>query len=59
MATGTARPYADERVVSAARALKVPPRVSSLVELAGADDLSRIGAALIRASTDRAAHGEP
>jgi hypothetical protein len=46
-----ARPYADERVRDAARQLGLPHTEKSLSELARSDDLSTLGAALIRATS--------
>lgn len=45
-----ARPYADARVVAAAKELTLPHTTRGLCDLAGTDDLSTIGAAMIRAT---------
>lgn len=45
------RPYADDKVRAAARDIGIPHSVRSLVELAGSQDLSVLGAALIRADS--------
>ncbi|HEX7354033.1 MAG TPA: endonuclease [Mycobacteriales bacterium] len=42
------RPYADQRVLDAARAAGLPHTVRGLANAAGTDDLSAVGAALIR-----------
>ncbi|MEJ5944027.1 endonuclease [Pseudokineococcus basanitobsidens] len=42
------RPFADERATDPARALGLPHDAAGLAELAGSDDLSRVGAALVR-----------
>jgi hypothetical protein len=47
-----ARPFADDRVVEGAKALRLPHSTPSLTRLAGSDDLSRLGAALVDASLD-------
>jgi endonuclease III len=44
------RPYVDEKVRDAARGLDLPSSTQALRDLAGTDDLSRLGAALIRAA---------
>jgi hypothetical protein len=45
------RPYADDRVRDAARALGLPHTERGLTELARSNDLSILGAALIRATS--------
>jgi endonuclease III len=45
------RPYADDRVRAAARELRLPHTAPGLGKLAGSDDLSTLGAALIRAAS--------
>jgi len=47
-----ARPFVDDRVVDGAKALGLPHSPPSLVRLAAADDLSRLGAALVDAALD-------
>ncbi|GAB3683783.1 HhH-GDP family DNA glycosylase [Angustibacter aerolatus] len=47
------RPYTDDRVSKAAQQLDLPTGADALAELAGTDDLSRLTAALVRASLDR------
>ncbi|GAA2037544.1 endonuclease [Pseudokineococcus marinus] len=42
------RPFADERATDPARALGLPHDADGLAELAGTDDLSVVGAALVR-----------
>ncbi|MEJ5914267.1 endonuclease [Pseudokineococcus sp. 1T1Z-3] len=42
------RPFLDERAAGPARALGLPPDAAGLADLAGTDDLSRVGAALVR-----------
>lgn len=44
------RPYADDRVLEAARAAGLPHTPRGLADAAGTDDLSVVGAALIRES---------
>ena len=44
------RPFADDRVTASARALGLPTTAAGLSELAGTDDLSVLGAALVRCS---------
>lgn len=47
-----ARPFADERVTAAAAELGLPRSAKGLTALAGSDDLSGLGAALVRTSLD-------
>jgi hypothetical protein len=47
------RPYADARVLTAADDLGLPHTVGQLVRLAGTQDLSSLGAALVHVSLDR------
>ena len=47
------QPYLDERVAAAAEEFGLPRTARGLASAAGTADLSRISAALIRASTDR------
>lgn len=44
------RPFADDRVTAAATSLHLPATPEGLAELAGTDDLSVLGAALVRCS---------
>ncbi|MBC3761938.1 endonuclease [Quadrisphaera oryzae] len=44
------RPFADDRVSATAKALGLPTTAGGLAELAGTDDLSVLGAALVRCS---------
>jgi len=46
------RPYADARVLTAAHDLGLPHTVDQLVRLAGTQDLSSMGAALVHVSLD-------
>ncbi len=47
------RPYVDQRVKDSARDLGLPVTAPALARLAGTDDLSVVGAALIRVSHDK------
>ncbi len=47
------RPYAGERVAAAAKQLGLPSSARGLASAAGTDDLSRLTAAIIRASLDK------
>jgi endonuclease III len=47
------QPYLDERVAEAAQQFDLPHTARGLASAAGTADLSRLSAALIRASTDR------
>lgn len=46
------RPYADDRVLDLARDRGLPHTVDGLVDAAGTDDLSRLGAALVTADRE-------
>lgn len=50
------QPYLDERVAAAAEQFGLPQSPRRLASAAGTADLSRISAALIRASTEREVH---
>ncbi len=51
------QPYLDERVAAAAEQFGLPHTARGLAAAAGTTDLSRLSAALIRASTDRDLRG--